>query len=337
MSQAANQSTADQRGEVHPPACVDVLIAARDRADTIERAILSALAEDDVRMVIVTDDGSTDDTAARALQCDLAGGRVVVERLRTSIGPAAARNRALEISTAPWIAILDADDYFLPGRVGRLLSRSNDCDLVADSVMHVAEGEVGPEPARSVNTVDSSSPLQLTLEEFVLGNVTRPGSHRKELGYVKPLIRRCFLDSRSLRYDESLRFGEDYILYARALAAGARFLLIPTPGYVAVERSESLSARHTRHDLEALGVSASALMATSELSPRDRAALVKHLADIDRRTQWLVIVEALQSLNYRQFLAPFLRSPALALYLTGRLVSEVPRQIKKRLKRLSQQ
>ena len=41
------------------------MIAARDRADTIERAIASALAQDEVRTVIVVDDGSTDDTAAQ--------------------------------------------------------------------------------------------------------------------------------------------------------------------------------------------------------------------------------------------------------------------------------
>ena len=324
----------DQQKEIPSTACVDVLVAARDRRDTIERAILSALSQDDVRNVIVIDDGSADDTVARALQCDVGRRRVIVERLRTSVGPAAARNVAIHISTAPWIAILDADDYFLPGRIRRLLSISNDCDFVADNVMHVPERQLRRGAVTSINTVDSSRPQQLTLEEFVLGNVTRRGFHRKELGYIKPLMRREFLDSCPLRYDESLRFGEDYILYAQALAAGARFLLIPTLGYVAVERSDSLSSRHSRHDLEALRISASALMAASDLSPRDRAALAKHVMDVDRRTQWLVIVEALRSRDFQGFVTPFLSSPALAIYLAGRLRSEVQPQINKWLKRL---
>ena len=46
-------------------ATVDVLIAARDRSDTIERAVLSALVQTEVRTVFVVDDGSSDDTAAR--------------------------------------------------------------------------------------------------------------------------------------------------------------------------------------------------------------------------------------------------------------------------------
>ena len=94
---------------------VDVLIAARDRADTIERAVSSALAQDEVRAAIVVDDGSADDTAARARRCDPDGKRLIVKRLPRSVGPSAARNIAIGISTAPWLAILDADDFFLPG------------------------------------------------------------------------------------------------------------------------------------------------------------------------------------------------------------------------------
>ena len=233
-------------------ACVDVLVAARDRADTIERAVRSALAQGEVRTVIVVDDGSMDDTAARARQCDPAGLRVIVERLRSNVGPSAARNVAIGISTAPWLAILDADDFFLSGRIVALLSESGDCDLVADQLIHIPEGRVVYEPAPPVRSSVSVKPARLSFEQFVLGNVTRRGFHRKELGYLHPLIRRQFLDLHSLRYDETLRFGEDYALYARALAAGARFLLIPTAGYVAVERADSLSARHSRRDLEAL-------------------------------------------------------------------------------------
>jgi hypothetical protein len=73
---------------------------------------------------------------------------------------------------------------------------------------------------------------------------------------------------------------------------------------------------------------------TMYLNPRDREALAKHHADVDRRVQWLVVVEALQSHNYPQFLSTFFRSPALSLYLLGRLISEVPLQIRKHLRRL---
>jgi succinoglycan biosynthesis protein ExoU len=311
-------------------ACVDVLIAARDRADTIERAVSSALAQDAVRAVIVVDDGSTDDTGARARQCDLEGKRVIVERLHSNLGPAAARNVAIGISTAPWLAILDADDFFLPGRIGALLSQSDDCDFVADDMVEVSEDRVNLEPPTPMRLVRSSKPALINLEQFVLGNVTRRGSEEKELGFLQPLIRRQFLDLHSLRYDETLRLGEDYALYARALAAGARFLLIPVAGYVAVKRAESLSARHNRQDLERLRDSVRELMAIRYLTQSERAALAKLDADLDFRAQWLVLVEALQTHNVSRFLSTFFRSRALSLYLTGRLIAEMPLQIGKR-------
>ena len=125
--------------------CADVLIAARDRADTIERAVQSALTQPEVSTVIVVDDGSTDDTLARAVKCDPHGKRLIVERLNLSAGPSAARNVAIEISKSPWLAILDGDDFILPGRIGKLLSLSADWDFIADDPLQIAEDRIGHE------------------------------------------------------------------------------------------------------------------------------------------------------------------------------------------------
>ena len=322
---------ANDEREVFAIPCVDVIIAAKDRVDTITRAVSSALSQDAIRTVIVVDDGSADDTAVRARQCDARGNRVLVERLHLSLGPAAARNIAIGISTAPWLAVLDADDFFLPGRIRVLLSQADDCDFVADRLVRLSESHGLPISAPSP---EGAKPTHLSFEEFVLGNVARRGAPRKELGYLKPLIRRRFLDEHGLRYLESLRLGEDYALYARALADGARFRIIPTAGYVAVERPDSLSSRHTRRDLEVLRNSDRELMAMNQLTPPERDAVAKHYADVDRRAQWLVLVEALQSHNYPRFLSTFFGSPALTLYLTMRLIEECPSQIHKLLTRI---
>ena len=132
---------------MHPrrEAVVDILVAAWNRSDTIERAITSALGEAEVRQVIVIDDASTDDTFARAAQIGAGSERVVVRRLPSNLGPAAARNRGLEISTAPYVAILDGDDFFQPGRMGKLLAHAGDFDFVADDILEVsATGALRP-------------------------------------------------------------------------------------------------------------------------------------------------------------------------------------------------
>ena len=309
---------------------VDVIIAAWNRSDTIERAVLSALAEPEVRHVIVVDDGSSDDTAARAGQCGAKDGRVIVEQLPSNLGPAAARNVALKISTAPWVAVLDGDDFFLPGRIRRLLAKADGWDFVADELLQIHEDRVGNETTPTPFLSDRHfEPWSLDLEQFVLGNVTRHGMSRKELGFLKPLIRRSFLDDHHLRYNETLRLGEDYALYARALALRGRFLVIPVEGYASVVRAASISARHDKRDLERLRDSDLELTISQSFTPRERRALKKHYSSVDCRVQWFAVVEAVKFRRYGQFMAAFCRSPKVSLFLMMRLFEQLSQRIGK--------
>lgn len=305
---------------------VDVVITAWNRADTIERAVRSALAEPDVRTVIVIDDGSTDNTAVLAKQCDPGGHRLVIEHLPSNVGPSAARNIGIERSTAPWLAILDGDDYFLPGRIQTLLARATAWDFVADDLLQVREDQIGERTPTPILFGDDFEPTPLDLEHFVLGNVKQHGVLRRELGFLKPLIRRSFLDNHRLRYDKSLRLGEDYALYARALALRARFLVIPAAGYVSVVRANSLSARHTRQDLERLRDSDRKLIANADLTTNERCALRRHYSSVDCRVQWLVLIKSVKSRRYGRFLATFCHSPTISLFLMARLMEEIYRR-----------
>ncbi len=56
-------------------------------------------------------------------------------------------------------------------------------------------------------------------------------------GYMKPVFERAFLEKHHLRFDESLRIGEDCIFLASALAKG---------GVCAVEPMAELSILHPR-------------------------------------------------------------------------------------------
>jgi succinoglycan biosynthesis protein ExoU len=310
---------------------VDVLIAAWNRADTIERAILSALAEPDVHRVIVVDDGSTDDTAARTRQCDGESGRVVVRRLSANRGPSYARNVALRIATAPWVSVLDGDDFVLPGRYRALLSFSDDWDFVADDLLQVDAHRVGKDEPRPGLFNSQFEPWRLDLETFALGNVARRGRLRKEMGFLKPIMRREFLARHALRYDETVRLGEDYAFYARALALGARFLIVPSQGYVSVVRADSMSARHTKQDLERLRDSDVDLCAMEHLTARERRALDRHYSSVDARVQWLCMIEAFKSRSLSRFVAPLFRSPRISLFLVRQLLSESFRRIQMRL------
>jgi succinoglycan biosynthesis protein ExoU len=254
-----------------------VVIAAKDAASTIGRAIRSALAEPAVTEVVVVDDGSRDRTAEAALALDDGTGRLAALSLDTNMGPAFARNHAIAHSTAPLIAILDADDFFLPGRFARLLAQP-DWDLIADNIVFLdaARAAAAPEPAEF-----AASPRLLGLAEFIDGNVSRRGAPRGELGFLKPVVRRAFLEQHGLRYNEDLRLGEDYELYARALARGGRFTVIHSCGYGAVVRPDSLSGRHRTEDLKRLLDADLSIFESEELNGEAASALARHTRQLE--------------------------------------------------------
>ncbi|MGP1358475.1 glycosyltransferase family 2 protein [Roseicyclus sp.] len=238
-----------------PEASVAVLIAAHDAAETVGEAVTSALAEREVAEVVVIDDASRDGTAEAAEVAARGDPRLRVLRSHGNLGPAAARNLGIKATRAPFLAVLDADDAFLPGRFARLPATEG-WDLVADDIVFL------PEEAFDAGAPPEGEGLSaLDLAGFVAGNL-RNGPDRGELGFLKPLMRRDFLDRHGLRYNPALRLGEDFDLYARALAAGARFLVSHRTGYAARVRAGSLSGRHRTEDLAALEAAAARLLAS---------------------------------------------------------------------------
>lgn len=310
---------------------IDVIVAAWNSASTIERAVKSALCDPATARVIVVDDASTDDTASRALSCDNDRGRVVVLRLGYNAGPAHARNVAIGKATAQWIAILDADDYFEPMRLSKLLGFSRDADLVADDLLQIDEGAVGlaaPTPMIALGRCDV---WNVSFEAFVSGNVTVVGRNRKELGLLKPIMRRSLLERHRLRYAEELRLGEDYALYCTALARGAKLLVVPAQGYVSVIREDSLSSNHSKQDLIRLRDYDRKLQREEALSPAEVQILERHFESLDARIQWLEVIEAVRSQRPVALVPPFLRSPGVSAFLLHKLWQQVQlRYLRKR-------
>ena len=262
---------------------VATIICAYNAAATIGRAVASALAEPEVVELIVVDDASTDDSSARALAADDGTGRLRLIRLQVNAGPSAARNVAIEASNADYIAILDADDFFLPGRFAVLLA-DPDWDLIADNILFVLEDALEafamPTPTRDPPAIE-----QLDLASFVEGNISSRFAPRGELGFIKPVIRRAFLEQHGLRYDERLRLGEDYALYTMALAKGAQMGLSRRCGYVAVERRASLSGRHRTADLFALTGADRALLELAGLTSAERGLIGRHLRQVSAKAR----------------------------------------------------
>ncbi|MCK3780095.1 glycosyltransferase family 2 protein [Ensifer sesbaniae] len=261
---------------------VCVIIAAKNAEATIARAVASALAEPESAEVVVIDDGSSDETEAAARLADDLSGRLTIVRFESNRGPSAARNHAISISRSPVLAILDADDFFLPGRLGRLLAE-DDWDFIADNIAFIDEA-AATDVARKIDDFQPQ-PRLLGLIDFVDGNISRRGVKRGEVGFLKPLMRRDFLDRHSIRYQETLRLGEDYDLYLSALAKGARYKVIRSCGYAAIVRSNSLSGSHRTEDLKRLYEADRIILAANRLESAAEAAIRRHERHIRGRYQ----------------------------------------------------
>src|SRR6476620_899655 len=99
---------------------VSVLIDTYNYGRYVEKAIESVLAQDypQERMeVLVVDDGSEDDTAERVGKY---GERVQYLR-KTNGGQASAFNAAIPRTRGEIVALLDGDDYWLPGKLRRVV------------------------------------------------------------------------------------------------------------------------------------------------------------------------------------------------------------------------
>lgn len=107
---------------------VSIITPAYKAVAFVGEAIRSVQAQDfaDWEMLVV-DDGSPDDTAAEVGGFAAADPRVKLIR-QPNAGPAMARQAAIKFATGRYVAFLDSDDYWLPGKLARQLEFMAACD-----------------------------------------------------------------------------------------------------------------------------------------------------------------------------------------------------------------
>jgi hypothetical protein len=99
---------------------VSVVIPTRDRWSLLATAVTSALSQDGVRLeLVVIDDGSVDDAPTHLTACN--DRRLAILRKESSGGVAQARNLGIKAARGKWIAFLDDDDVWAPGKLRRQL------------------------------------------------------------------------------------------------------------------------------------------------------------------------------------------------------------------------
>lgn len=200
--------------EPGPEPSFSVIIAAYNVAGFIAEAIASVLGQTKPPLeVIVCDDGSTDDlTGAVAPYTE----RITLIRKENG-GPSTARNAAARAASGDFVVILDGDDVYVPGRLEALsnLARARpDLDvLTSDAVL-----EVDGVPVRRSYT--SELPFEVDDQ--------RSAILRWNFVFGLAAVRRERFVAVG-GFDESIRYAEDWDLWARLILDGSRVGAVMEP------------------------------------------------------------------------------------------------------------
>jgi glycosyltransferase involved in cell wall biosynthesis len=143
IAQGTPRAQTDREESRGQDAFVSVIIPTYNRAATLGRAIESVLSQDHRALeLIVVDDGSSDATPDLLASIDDPRLRCVRQPNR---GVSAARNRGIAEAHGDYIAFLDSDDEWLPGKlsvqVDRLAGSASDVALVIGGLRIVRSGE----------------------------------------------------------------------------------------------------------------------------------------------------------------------------------------------------
>jgi glycosyltransferase involved in cell wall biosynthesis len=183
---------------------LSVIVPVFNDADQLPTALASILCQTGADLeLIVVDDGSTDDSLAIARE--VAPGVIGISQ--ANHGPAAARNRGLELAHGEFISFLDADDRWPTDRVAhhmQLFTQMPDADIVIGTTRTVRLIATGGQTTAPV--------LPAPLIQHHLASATYRRRVFERVGRLNP----------------ELRIGEDKEWFQRALAAGVSIHLTPS-------------------------------------------------------------------------------------------------------------
>lgn len=204
-------------------ALVSIIITTQNRAQLLERAVLSAINQtyENIEIIIV-DDASTDCTeeiVKKYMSMDL---RIRYLKNDICAGANVSRNKAIIASSGKFIAGLDDDDEFVNIRIERLVKEYDSSFAFITSLNIIKDRE---------NSIYSVAPEITTLEDMYKDNITNQG-----------LIERQRLLDIGL-YDIGLKAYQDYDMWLRLMLRYGNIKVIQE--YLQIVNSDSNRERIT--------------------------------------------------------------------------------------------
>jgi glycosyltransferase involved in cell wall biosynthesis len=211
---------------------VSAVIVTYERPDKCERALVSVLEQDPKPLeILVCDDGSADGTQERFRSWEARDNRVRYLRLEPNRGtPGPARNLGVAAALGDWVAFLDDDDAWLPGKLAAQLEWASDADVLGTNARTTTGELYFPQTAAT---------WRPTRDELL---------HQNPVICSSALVRREVL-VKAGGFPEArwLRGIEDYAAWLALADHGARLLVLGEPlVYYTSDSSERFSTDAVR-------------------------------------------------------------------------------------------
>jgi succinoglycan biosynthesis protein ExoO len=286
----------DRKVDAVSAVAVSVIIPSYNAAPYLEEALRSVSEQTlgDFECLVI-DDASTDASVDVARQFAKTDSRFRSIILPSNGGVSAARNQGFAEAQGRWIAVLDADDLYLPARL-EVLTEIGDrrgADLVFDDQL-VTEYPRVTSAHHAFKFSDRE--FAFSQEDFFCGS--RLFRKSFPTGYMKPLMRREFLRRTEVAYDPAVSSGEDFLFYSELFASRPRCIGTSFTGYVYRRRRGSLSRSDTYTNVHAELGDRVLRNFGGQLSPRSRDALAGRRRDLERLMAALPALSALRQRDW---------------------------------------
>ena len=224
--------------------------------------------------LIIVDDGSPDDLAEVVVP-ELVDTRITLVT-QENAGAGAARNHGVAMSTGPLLTFVDSDDIIAPDLLARTAAAFDarpEVGIVGcfmerfDDVPGDRHGRTEPALAQFPRVWDA----ERCLVEFL----------RNPFTYHGATIRRTFFDAVG-GYTPGLAIQEDFEVWLKVIAAGARPHILASPHYFWRERPESVTRSEAAYNVRL--PESRALVLETFLRARDLTPGVRSVARAERAT-----------------------------------------------------
>jgi teichuronic acid biosynthesis glycosyltransferase TuaG len=192
-------------------AVFSVVVPAYNARPTIREAVESVLQNEVSTEVVIVEDGSADPVRAS----DLPTGSLRILSRDTNGGTARARNRGIMNSRGRWIAFLDADDIYEPGRLDaaiKILETKPELDgLITDALV------VSPDGSTRIAAPNPNSEGLMHLRTGCI--------------FAAHILGRRVIEEIGL-FDPRWHRLEDVDYFTRLMVGGAKIGYMPRPAYI---------------------------------------------------------------------------------------------------------